>query len=148
MIRAIAAAAVLLAAPASASISKNGRIDYADAQKITDTCLAMAAAKGWKVHVAVLNEYGDMIRLVGMDGASRTSASIAPAKGRTVFRTGRPSRDAAKSDPSIQRLFDAMALPGGIPVLLNGKLVGAAAASGASSDDDEACVTAGVQAAM
>lgn len=145
---AAAVAAVLSAAPVSAELKSDRKIDAADAQTITDTCLALAAKSGWKVHVAVLNEYGDLIRFVGMDGATRTSGVLAQGKARTVFRTGRSSREVAKMDPSAQNAFDAVAIGGGVPVIVDGRMIGVVASSGALPEQDEACVTAGIDAAM
>lgn len=141
-------AAALSAVPVSAELKSDRKIDAADAQTITDTCLALAAKSGWKVHLAVLNEYGDLIRFVGMDGATRTSGVLAQGKARTVFRTGRSSREVAKMDPSAQNAFDAVAIGGGLPVLVDGRMIGVVASSGALPEQDEACVTAGIDAAM
>jgi|APAra7269097138_1048543.scaffolds.fasta_scaffold18583_1 glc operon protein GlcG len=152
MIRATLATAIavfiLPMSPVSAELKRDRRIDAADAQTITDTCLALAAKSGWKVHVAVLSEYGDLIRFVGMDGATRTSGVLAQGKARTVFRTGRSSREVAKMDPSAQNAFDAVAIGGGVPVIVDGRMIGVAAASGALPEQDEACVAAGIEAAM
>ena len=142
------AAGLALAAPAGAEISKNNRIDAADAQKITDACNALAAKNGWKMHVAVLNEYGDLARFTEMDGATRTSATFAQLKARTVFRTGRSTREAGKMEAWWQGAFDAVPIPGGLPVMVNGHLVGVVGASGAQPDQDEACAQAGIDAAM
>lgn len=142
------AAAALSAVPVRAELKSDRKIDAADAQTITDTCLALAAKSGWKVHVAVLNEYGDLIRFVGMDGATRTSGVLAQGKARTVFRTGRTSREVAKMDPSAQNAFDAVAIGGGLPVLVDGRMIGVVASSGALPEQDEVCVTAGIDAAM
>lgn len=147
LVAAIAAAA-LSAVPVSAELKSDRKIDAADAQTITDTCLALAAKSGWKVHVAILNEYGDLIRFVGMDGATRTSGVLAQGKARTVFRTGRSSREVAKMDPSAQNAFEAVAIGGGLPVLVDGRMIGVVASSGALPEQDEACVTAGIDAAM
>lgn len=145
---AIALAAALSAVPVHAGLKTDRRIDAADAQTITDTCLALAAKSGWKVHVAVLNEYGDLIRFVGIDGATRTSGVLAQGKARTVFRTGRSTREVAKMDPSAQNAFDAVAIGGGLPVIVDGRMIGVVASSGALPEQDEACVTAGIDAAM
>ncbi len=148
MLTAAIAAALLSGAPVHAEMARDRRIDAADAQTITDTCLALAAKSGWKVHVAVLNEYGDLIRFVGMDGATRTSGVLAQGKARTVFRTGRSSREVAKMDPSAQNAFDAVAIGGGVPVVVDGRMIGVAASSGALPEQDEACVAAGIAAAL
>jgi len=138
----------LATSAAQARIAENKAISSADARIITDTCVALAAKSGWKVHVAVLNQYGDLVRFVGMDGATRTSGVLALGKARTVFRTGRATADVAKMDPSAQREFDAVAIAGGVPVLVEGRMVGVVASSGAAPDQDVSCAQAGVEAAM
>jgi glc operon protein GlcG len=96
----------------------------------------------------VLNGHGDLIRFVGMDGATRTSGVFALEKARTVFRTGRATRDVAKMDPNAHQVFNAVTLAGGMPVMVDGRLVGTVGVSGAKPDDDEACANAGIAAAM
>lgn len=133
---------------ADAKISGNRWIDAAGAARVTDACLALAAKSDWKIHIAVLNGHGDLIRFVGMDGATRTSGVLAVEKARTVFRTNRSTREVAKMDPNAQLLFNAVTLVGGVPVMVDGRLVGAVGVSGAKPDDDEACANAGIAAAM
>ena len=147
-INGLIAAMLALASPIEAKVAVNRWIDSGDAARLTDACLALAAQSGWKVHVAVLNGHGDLIRFVGMDGASRTSGVFAVEKARTVFRTGRSTRDVAKMDPNAQQVFDAVTLTGGVPVMVDGRLVGTVGVSGAKPDDDEACANAGIAAAM
>ena len=149
--KALTAALVMSCLPVSvaeARIAENRAINATDAKIITDTCLALAAKSGWKVHLAVLNQYGDLARFVGMDGATRTSGVLALGKARTVFRTGRATADVAKMDPSAQREFDAVAIGGGLPVIVGDALVGVVASSGATPEQDVACAKAGIDAAM
>jgi len=116
------------------------------AQAATDACVALATASGWRMQIAVYNEYGELARFVGMDGASRTSGPIALAKARTAYRTGRSTRAVQQMDPSGQREFEAVTIAGGIPIIIDGHLAGAVAASGAAPDDDERCATAALSA--
>jgi uncharacterized protein GlcG (DUF336 family) len=80
-----------------------------------ETCIALAAKSGWKVHLAVLNEYGDPLRFVGMDGATRTGGVLPQGKAHTVFRTGRSTREVAQMDATAQTAFDAVAFPATFP---------------------------------
>lgn len=50
--------------------------------------------------------------------------------------------------PSAQTAFDAVAIEGGLPVIIDGRMIGAVASSGALPEQDEACVAAGIKAAM
>ncbi|WP_168694318.1 GlcG/HbpS family heme-binding protein [Sphingomonas flavalba] len=145
---ACALAALLTTAAAPAQIARTRTINATDAQTITDACLALASKSGWKVHVAVLNEHGDLVRFVGMDGASRTSAVLAQGKAGTVFRTGRSTAEVAKMAETAQRAFNAVTYAGGLPVMVDGRLAGTVGVSGATEAQDEECARAGIAAAL
>ena len=59
------AAVCLATSAAEARIAENKVIDAADARIITDTCVALAAKSGWKVHVAVLNNVIEHLNPLG-----------------------------------------------------------------------------------
>jgi glc operon protein GlcG len=132
---------------AAARVSATGAIDYSDAESISGACFALAMLNGWKMQVAILEEHGDLIRFVKMDGASRATGVLALEKAKTVSRSGRSTRAMAKMDPSGQRVFDAVTIAGGLPFLLEDRVVGAVGVSGSSPDNDERCAQAGIDAA-
>jgi uncharacterized protein GlcG (DUF336 family) len=114
-----------------------------------------AAANGWKITVAVVDEGGHLVALGRMDGAFPLSAQIAEAKAAGTALWHRDGDRLAASHANHQGFFDAVSklprlplIPGpGALVVRNGDAVlGAAGASGATGDDDRACVEAGLRA--
>ena len=114
-----------------------------------------AAANGWKIAVAVVDEGGHLVALGRMDGAFPLSAQIAEAKAVGAALWHRDGEQLAASRASHEGFFDAVGrlvrlplIPGpGSIVIRSGEVVlGAAGASGASGDDDRTCVEAGLRA--
>ena len=113
-----------------------------------------AAANGWKITVAVVDEGGHLVALGRMDGAFPLSAQIAEAKAGGTALWHRDGDELAARHASHPGFFDAVSklprlplIPGpGAVVIRDGDAVlGAAGASGASGDDDRACVEAGLR---
>ena len=114
-----------------------------------------AAANGWKITVAVVDEGGRSSRSAAWTARSRSRAQIAEAKAAGTALWHRDGEGLAASRASHEGFFDAVSelarlplIPGPGSVLIrNGEAVlGAAGASGASGDDDRACVEAGLRA--
>jgi uncharacterized protein GlcG (DUF336 family) len=83
-----------------------------------------------------------------MDGAQLASISISQHKARTAARYRRPTRafeDGVQKGGStyLLTLDDVIASRGGIPLVQNGKLIGAIGCSGGTGSQDEATCTAG-----
>jgi glc operon protein GlcG len=114
-----------------------------------------AAANGWTITVAVVDEGGNLVALGRMDGAFPLSAQIAEAKAAGTALWHRDGEGLEASHANHPGFFDAVTrlvrlplIPGpGAVVIRDGEAVlGAAGASGASGDDDRACVDAGLRA--
>jgi uncharacterized protein GlcG (DUF336 family) len=114
-----------------------------------------AAANGWKIAVAVVDEGGHLVALGRMDGAFPLSSQIAEAKAAGAALWHRDGDGLAASRASHQGFFDAVSRlvrlplipgPGSVVVRDGDDVLGAAGASGASGDDDRACVEAGLKA--
>ena len=121
-------------------------ISAREAAGMTDACEALAARSGWAVQIAILNGSGDMIRFTKMDGARRTSMTIARVKAESAFRTGRTTRDLGANPtaaaPFMGGLFTAA---GGVPIVRAGQLAGAIGVSGGTADQDEQCALAAIK---
>ena len=116
-----------------------------------------AAANGWKITVAVVDEGGHLVALGRMDGAFPLSTQIAEAKAAGTALWHRDGEGLAAGHASHPGFFDAVSrlprlplIPGpGAVVIRDGEAVlGAAGASGASGADDRACVEAGLRAVL
>jgi glc operon protein GlcG len=129
-------------------------IAYEGAKKIVDTCMAMAKAKHWPIAVWVLDIAGQPVYFASM-GAREIGVTTAKMKAQTALRTGRPSDDvaAALTTPVGQSVNDAIGLfpvGGGLPLIKDGKVIGAVGGGGIRPENgqslDKVCVQAGVDA--
>jgi glc operon protein GlcG len=158
---AAALAASALAGAASAAraqaIETHESISYEGAQKIVDTCAAMAKAKGWTVSIWVLDPSGQPIAFAATKGATATGTKTSRWKAETSLSTGEPSGARAASLATPVGAFTTQALgmfpvAGGLPLKHNGQLIGAVGAGGARAQNgvsvDEVCAQAGIDAAL
>src|SRR5271170_3158899 len=111
---------------------------------------AVAEAKkhDWKLNVAVVDSGGNLVAFQRMDGAQLASIQIAEHKARTAanFR-----RETKVFENGIQQsnfnyiltLDGVIASRGGIPLVENGKLIGAIGCSGGTGSQDEVACKVG-----
>jgi glc operon protein GlcG len=114
-----------------------------------------AAANGWRITVAVVDEGGLLVALGRMDGAFPLSAQIAEAKAAGTALWQRDGDQLAAGRAAHEGFFDAVSRlarlplipgPGAVVIRDGDTALGAAGASGATGDDDRACVEAGLRA--
>jgi len=125
-------------------------IDDSGAESVAEAALAYAEAHGHRVVVAVVDPSGEPILLRRTAGAQIASSRVALDKARTAAIFVRPSRE-LEAQVSAGRLgalalHGAAALTGGIPLLVEGEVVGAIGTSGETPDEDEAVSIAGAAA--
>jgi glc operon protein GlcG len=130
-------------------------LSHAQATALIAAAHAHAAANGWRITVAVVDEGGLLVALGRMDGAFPLSAQIAEAKAAGTAVWHRDGDGLAATHANHPGFFDAVSglarlplIPGpGALAIRDGETVlGAAGASGASGDDDRECVEAGLRA--
>jgi uncharacterized protein GlcG (DUF336 family) len=110
--------------------------------------MAEAEKRGWPLNIAVVDSGANLVAKVRMDGAQTASIAIAEHKARAAARFRRPTRVfedlLQRSDYKyILTLDDVIASRGGIPLIEDGKLIGAIGCSGATGSQDEVVCTAG-----
>jgi glc operon protein GlcG len=127
-------------------------IDDAGADDVTTAALDFADRQGYRVVVAVVDPGGELIQLRRTANAQIASSRVAVDKARTAAIFVRPSRDieAQVSDGRLGALalHGAVALTGGVPLVVDGEVVGAIGTSGETPDQDEAVSIAGASAAF
>jgi len=116
------------------------------AGSLIQAAVAEATKKGWPMNVAVVDSGANLVALLRMDGAQLASISIAEHKARTAAKFRRPTRafeDAVQKFDFkyILSLDDAIASRGGIPLIEDGKIIGAIGCSGGTGSQDEAICT-------
>jgi len=118
------------------------------AQAAVQAAMAEAEKRGWPLNIAVVDSGANLITFVRMDGAQLASIAIAEHKARVAVKFRRPTKvfeDAVqKADLKyILSLDDVVASRGGIPLVDDGKIIGAIGCSGGTGSQDEAVCTVG-----
>ena len=110
--------------------------------------IAEAKKKDWKLNVAIVDSGGNLVAFQRMDGAQLASISIAEHKARTAVKYRRETKAfengvQVANFHYILTLDDVIASRGGIPLVEDGKLVGAIGCSGGTGSQDEVACKAG-----
>jgi glc operon protein GlcG len=126
---------------------------YLDLKTIKTMVTAAEAEEAKRnVHVSlcIVDESGNLLFFEKADGASLNTIQFAQKKARHAAFYGSPSKNGA--DAIKQGRLDVLALPdyfpnqGGLPIKVDGQVLGGIAASGAKSEIDEAVAQAGLDA--
>jgi uncharacterized protein GlcG (DUF336 family) len=124
-------------------------IGVENAKKAAAAALAEAVKNHWTMAVAVVDPSGTLIYYEKMENTQIGSADIAIAKARSAALFKRPTKalqDALAAGGAglrILGLAGAVPVEGGIPLVADGKIVGAIGLSGDSSDHDGQCAAVG-----
>jgi glc operon protein GlcG len=122
-------------------------IDDAGASAVIAAAEQEANAHGHRVVIAVVDPHGELIELRRTPGAQIASSRVAVDKARTAAIFVRPSREIEEQVTNGRlgalALHGASALTGGIPLRVDGEVVGAIGTSGETPDEDEAISIAG-----
>jgi uncharacterized protein GlcG (DUF336 family) len=123
-----------------------------DAKKAAAVALAEARKNNWKMAVAIVDPNGDLIYYEKMDNTQLGSSQVSIAKARSAARFKRPTKAfqdgvaAGGAGLRILGLEGAVPVEGGIPIVMDGKIVGAIGVSGDTSEHDAVCSQAGANA--
>jgi glc operon protein GlcG len=120
------------------------------AKKIAAAAIAEAQANKWNMAVAIVDGGGNLVYFEKMNDTQIASIDIAIAKAKAAALFKRPTKahqDAlAAGNTLLLKVPGAMPVEGGIPLLVDGKIIGAIGASGGTSAQDGVCATAGATA--
>jgi uncharacterized protein GlcG (DUF336 family) len=128
-------------------------LTLADVKKIAAAAEAEALANNWAVVIAIVDDGGHLLWLQRLDGASPLSSHIAPAKARVSALGRRESKQYEDMINNGRTAFltapapvaDGM-LEGGVPVIVDGHIIGAVGVSGVKSSEDAQIAKAGIAA--
>jgi glc operon protein GlcG len=118
------------------------------AQLLVQTAADEATKKGWSMDIAVVDAGANLVAFLRMDGALLASISVAQHKARSAVQFRRPTKafeDAVqKADLKyVLSVDDVIASRGGIPLIEDGKIIGAiGCSSGTGSQDEMICAAA------
>jgi len=120
------------------------------AKKMAVAAAAEAKKTGWPVCIAIVDYHGELVYFERLDNTQLGAVSVAVDKARTAAKFKRSTKvleDAvAGGRHAILRLGDATPIQGGLPIVIDGKFVGAIGVSGMSSQQDEQVASAGLAA--
>jgi glc operon protein GlcG len=120
-----------------------------NAKKAAAPAMAEAEKNHWAMAVAIVDPSGNLVYYEKMDNTQIGSANVALDKARTAALFKRPSKafqDALAAGGDGLRtlsLQGVTAIEGGIPLVMDGKIVGAIGVSGGTSSQDGQCAKAG-----
>jgi uncharacterized protein GlcG (DUF336 family) len=150
---------VLLALLTSALHAQSTAVPYGApialsvAKRVLVAAQAEAARHQWNVAIAIVDSGGHLVAFERMDSTQYGSVVVAQDKARTAAGFRRPSKafqDTVASGPDgarMLKLTGATPIEGGLPILVDGRLVGAIGVSGVTSAQDGQIAAAGIAAA-
>src|SRR5262245_30101562 len=123
-------------------------ITLSRAQAALQTAVDEANKRGWPMNIAVVDSGSNLVAFARMDGAQLGSIAIAEHKARAAVRFRRPTKafeDAVQKNDLkyILTLDDVIASRGGVPLVEDGKIIGAIGVSGGTGSQDEVVAMAG-----
>ena len=112
---------------------------------------AEADRNNWRVVIAVVDDGGHTLALVRLDGTQWSSVDTAVEKARAAVAWKRPTRLLEESVNQGRTAFISISqgmalLQGGVPIEVDGVIIGAIGVSGVKASDDEVIALAGVNA--
>lgn len=126
-------------------------LETADVALIAAAAQAEAIRNEWKVTIAIVDEGGHLLWLNRLDGAAPISSHIAVAKAHTAALGRRESkgyedminggRFSFLSAPGISGMLE-----GGVPIVVEGHVIGAVGVSGVKASEDAQVARAGLTA--
>jgi glc operon protein GlcG len=137
----------LVAATGSAQTIDKKTLSFEAATRMAAAAEAAARTRGVGVVIVVVDDGGHVILLHRLDDAQVASVNVGIGKARTAAIYRRPSRDFEEQIKAGRiaalALADATPLQGGVPIRLNGKVIGAIGVSGDTPQVDEDIAMAG-----
>jgi len=127
-------------------------ITLEQAKKVLAGAEAEARKNHWGMVIVVLDSGGNLVALHRMDNAQIGSIEVARDKAYSAVAFRRPTKafeDAVSQGGAnlrLLRLTGASPIEGGVPVIVDGKLIGAVGVSGAAATQDGQVARAGVDA--
>lgn len=136
------------AGSAPAQYVEKKTVSLALAKKMAVAAEAEATKNNWGMVVTVVDDGGNLVYLGRMDGAQLGSIDVAQGKARTALSFRRPTKAFQdlidQNQPHLVTLPHVTAVQGGLPIMLDGKVIGAIGVSGGTSAQDEQVAQAGI----
>jgi glc operon protein GlcG len=120
------------------------------AKKIAAGALAESKKNNWRMAISIVDNHGFPVYFERMDDTQTASVQIALDKAKTAAMFRRPSKafedGIAKGRVALLGLTGATPIEGGLPIMIDGKVIGGIGVSGANADQDAQAAQAGLNA--
>jgi uncharacterized protein GlcG (DUF336 family) len=154
MIKSTFASLVLLAlfvsSPARAQLLQTQTLSLQAARTMAAAAEAEARENNWNVAIAIVDAAGELILFHRLDQTQPASLDIAIGKARTAARFRRPTKvleDAVAGGRTVLLALDGvLPLEGGLPIVVDGRVIGAVGVSGVTSQQDAQVAQAAIDA--
>ena len=111
--------------------------------------VAVMRSNDWRMAVAVVDPAGNLVYFEKIDATQHASVEIAMQKAKSAAAFKRPTKvfgDGIANNPGLGTLPGVVASEGGVPIIVDGKLIGAIGCSGGTGQQDGVACTAGAAA--
>jgi uncharacterized protein GlcG (DUF336 family) len=143
MMKRILTAALLLAASitglSAAELTTKKALNLAVAKELAAAAEAHARANNWNVVVTILDDGGNMLYMQRMDNVQIGSIAVSLRKAQSAINFKRPTKvfaDGIAANPGFAMLPGAIANEGGIPITVDGQVIGSIGVSGVTAQQD------------
>ena len=127
-------------------------VNLEQAKKMSAAAEAEARKNSWPVAIAIVDTAGMLVHYVRIDGTQTGSVQVALDKATSAAMFRRPTKayqDVVAGGGAGLRILNvrgASAVEGGVPILVDGKIVGGIGVSGVNADQDAQVANAGADA--
>jgi glc operon protein GlcG len=142
--------ACLLVGGSRAQLVQKTTLSLATAKQVAVACESEALKNNSPVVIAIVDEGGNLINLERMDEAQIGSVEVAQAKAHSAIAFKRPTKSfqdsLAQGNLAVLKVPGTMASEGGVPLIFDGKIIGALGISGGTPQQDGMVAAAGASA--
>jgi len=139
----------------ASTVFDGNQISLAAAKKIASVCRDWAASKGNSASIYVLDNAGEFVHMERMDGQVYNNIRTALLKAQTSLKTRAPTSIAnaqLKNNPAgtarQTTYFNLFTNSGGVPIVVDGQMIGSVGVGGVAGGGDEPCAVEGLKAAF
>jgi uncharacterized protein GlcG (DUF336 family) len=143
----------VVGAKGAGNVFDGNQISLAAAKKIARTCRDWAESKGGTMSLYIINTAGEFVHMERMDGQVYNNIRTALLKAQTALKTRQPTSIRAaqlRNDPSglprSSAFYNFFTVSGGIPIVVDGQMIGAVGVGGGAGGGDENCAIEGLKA--
>src|SRR3984893_9709905 len=135
------------------NVFDGNQISLAAARKIARVCRDWAASKGGTMSLYVIDNAGEFVHMERMDGQIYNNIRTALLKAQSSLKTRQPTsvsgaqlKNNPAGTPRTTTYFNLFTNAGGIPIVVDGQMIGAIGVGGGAGGGDENCAIEGLKA--